>query len=143
MKVFGALENANLELLTAAPSVTPTSRMYFDTTVNTPKIYLGAAWAALMVIGVQTVTTGSTVTSSADTYICNAASATFTMTLVAASSCPNKVYRFKKLASDTSRNVVTIQAAGSDKIDNQATQTISNPGDVLTLVSDGTQWHLI
>ena len=143
MKVYGALENAMLELLTAAPAVTPTGRLYMNTTTNCPQMYLGAAWVNLAVMGLPTtpLTAGITVTPSGDTYTCNALAGAITMTLVAASSCANKVYRFKK--TDVSRNLVTIQAAGSDTIDGQATQTLSNPYDTLTIVSDGTVWWVI
>lgn len=141
MKVYGLLEKSQFELLAAAPSVTPTAAIYFNTTTNVPQMYMGAAWLNLMTIGVQTKTGNYTVTPSDDTIVCNAASAGFTITLVAASTCTNKVYRFKK--SDTSRNIVTITPNGSDTIDGQTNQTLNQQGDILTLVSDGTTWWLI
>lgn len=43
---------------------------------------------------------------------------------------------------DSSSNAVTVDGNGSETIDGSTTQTLSNQYDAITVVSDGTEWHV-
>lgn len=88
---------------------------------------------------------GSVVTKTAaytanygDTVLANATTSAFAVTLPAASL--NTMVMVKKV--DLTSNVVTVTAIGTSKIDGNATFTLTNPYDSVSLVSDGTNWWL-
>lgn len=90
---------------------------------------------------VTTVTTTTTITTAAEVYLCNAASAGFTITLPTAASSTNKAYTIKKI--DSTLNTVTLQGNGSDVIDGSNTQTLNGQWQSYTVVSNGTSWYII
>lgn len=141
MKVYGMLENMQLELLAAAPSTTTKARVYFNTATNVGQMYMGAAFLNLDTIGVQTKAAAYSLTASDDTVLCNAATAAFNLTLPLASSCPGKKYRLKKIDSNTG-HAVGFAPTGSDFIDtvNAAITVTAQFTGKLVVVSDGTSW---
>jgi len=75
-------------------------------------------------------------------YPADATSAGFTITLPPASTYKFKKYCAKK--TDSSANIVTVAANGSDTIDGAATTTLVNQWDSVVLASDGvSQWYKI
>jgi len=66
------------------------------------------------------------------------ASGTITITLPPATNTTGKVYYIK----NTDTGVVTIDGDGSETIDGETTQTV-NQYECTTIVSDGTEWHII
>ncbi|WP_420382025.1 SGNH/GDSL hydrolase family protein [Novosphingobium sp.] len=74
-------------------------------------------------------------------YRLNAATAAFTLTLPAASSCRGQAWTGKKI--DSSANAVTIARAGSDTIDGTTTAMLSAQYATLRLVSNGGGWDVV
>lgn len=90
---------------------------------------------------VITVSTTTTITTAAQIYLTNAASAAFTVTLPTAASSTNLAYTVKKI--DSSVNAVTLQGNGTDTIDGSNTQLLNSQWQSITAVSNGTSWYLI
>lgn len=100
------------------------------------------AWAATaFTLAVAAKTSGYTATSADDFISCDATSAGFTITLPAAASNTGKVFYIKKI--DSSANAVTIDGNASETIDGAATVTITLQYESLTIVCDGSNWHII
>lgn len=99
-------------------------------------------------IGVSIVTkTGNYTLTTADSVIlCNATSGSFTITLPAASTCYDPtnlasiVYNISKI--DSSANTVTIDGNGSETIGGELTFDLIAQNEVLTLVTNGSNWYL-
>lgn len=87
---------------------------------------------------VTTVTTTYTASIQDCVIECDATSAIFTVTLPAASTISGHIYFIKKI--DSSANAITITPNGSDKIDGAGTYSLSTQYQLLTIVSDGTNW---
>ena len=71
---------------------------------------------------------------------CNATSGAMTITLRAASGLTGYVVAVKK--TDSSANAVTVDANASEQIDGATTQVISAQYTSLSLVCDGSNWHI-
>jgi hypothetical protein len=71
---------------------------------------------------------------------CNATSGAMTITLRAASGLTGYVVAVKK--TDASANAVTIDGNSSETIDGATTKVISKRYDSLSLVCDGSNWHI-
>ena len=85
----------------------------------------------------------STLGSSNNLYLCNAASAAFTASLPAASTCPNG-FRVVIKKTDSSANAVTIAANGTDLIDGNASIALSTQYAWTMLVCNGSNaWEVI
>lgn len=88
------------------------------------------------------VNTGSIVTpGDSPVILCDASVNSISVNLPAASENINVVYYIKKI--DSSGNSVTIDGNSNETIDGSLTQVISVQYDSLTLVSDGSNWHII
>lgn len=86
--------------------------------------------------------TASYVATTADTVIlCDATSGDITITLPTAVGISGKVFNIKKTNSNA--NSVTIDANASQTIDGDLTQIITSQYDSVTIVSDGSNWHII
>jgi len=84
--------------------------------------------------------TGAYILTAADGIVlCNASSGVFTITLPAASR--NIMYSIKKI--DSSGNIVTIDANGSETIDGDLTVSLNTEGESITIVTDGSNWFII
>ena len=85
-----------------------------------------------------------TVSSSIDVYGINTQGGAVTATLPAAASVAQyKSYTFKDSGANSGTNNITIDGAGAQTIDGQATQTISTNGGALTIISDGGGWQIL
>ena len=88
------------------------------------------------------IETGSSITpGSSPVLLCDASSNSVTVNLPSASDSINTVYYVKKI--DSSGNTVTIDGNSNETIDGSLTQVISVQYDSLTVVSDGSNWHII
>jgi hypothetical protein len=90
------------------------------------------------------ISAATTVSSTPDftVALCNAASAAFTITLPPSVAVAGLVLTFKK--TDSTGNVVTLQANASEHIDGSNTNTsLSAQYDVLRIQNDGNQWWVI
>lgn len=86
-------------------------------------------------------TTTYTGTGDETTILCDASGAAFTVTLPAAASYTGKHYHIKK--TDSSTNAVTIDGNASETIDGATTTTVSLQYETLTIISDGSNWHVV
>lgn len=119
------------QLLASLSNETGTGVAVFGTspTIATPNI----TWA------ISTKTGAYTVTSADYTLLGNATTASFTITLPAASTVSGKVFNFKKI--DSSANTVTVSSASN--IDGSASKILSTQYSGFTVQSDGTVYHVI
>lgn len=86
-------------------------------------------------------TTINLTSASTPTVLCNALSNPITVNLPLASTCEGVMYVIKKV--DTSANTVTVQPAGSDKIDGASTYVISQQFLTVSIQSDGSAWFIL
>lgn len=105
-----------------------------------------ARWATTCTKGFMTdVETFTAVSDTLDVKnnvaLCDCTSNAITINLPAASTASGLQYHIKK--TDSSTNAVTIDADGSETIDGAATQVINAQYQTLTIVSDGSNWHII
>lgn len=82
-----------------------------------------------------------TATSSDSVLLCDATSASFTITLPAAASSSGKTFTIKK--TDSSANTVTIDANASETIDGALTQIIAAQYNSVSILCDGSQWWIL
>ena len=96
---------------------------------------------------IVTKTTTYTATINDSTILCDSTAGSFTVTLPTAASAYNSdgtglILKIKRVSSDSSGNLITIDGNGTETIDNQLTQTLAS-GASITIQSDGTSWHII
>lgn len=72
-------------------------------------------------------------------FLCDATSGAFTITLPPAAQIPNRIIHIKKVDAV---NNVTVDGNGSETIDGALTETLSTQYEVLTVVSDGSNWFI-
>jgi hypothetical protein len=102
----------------------------------------GVQWAsAITATSVTSKTANYTATTSDDVILCNASGGAFTITLYAASGNSGKQLTIKK--TDSSNNAVTIDGNASETIDGTTTKAIAAQYTSLTIVCDGSNWHII
>ena len=89
---------------------------------------------------VNTYTSSQTLTSANDVVLVDASSGVVTITLPAASET-GRQFEIKKI--DSSANAVTIDPNGSELLDGATTAVINNQYESLTIVSDGSAWHIL
>lgn len=82
-----------------------------------------------------------TATDSDIIIVCDASSGAFTITLPTAVGRRGKAFYIKK--TDATANAVTIDADGAETIDGALTQVIAMQYNSLSLVSDGSNWHIL
>ena len=82
--------------------------------------------------------TGNYTAQNGEYVICDASSAGFTITLPVATAN----YRIQVKKKDSSTNIVTVDANGSETIDGELSQALDAQWDSLTVVSDGTEWFI-
>lgn len=89
-------------------------------------------------------TTSLTINEDSQTVICDATSAPLSITLPLASGFYNN-NRSKRVAiakSDTTSNAITIISTSPNLIIGETSQELNSQGDVINLITDGTNWHL-
>jgi len=81
------------------------------------------------------------ITDSNKMILCDATSAPFTETLIAAATAGDG-FSIIIVKSDSSGNAVTVDGDGSETISGSATHVLSGEGDAVTLVCDGSNWFI-
>lgn len=89
----------------------------------------------------SSVSSNTTLDGTYYVVLCNASSAAFTITLPASSSNGGKIYNIKK--TDSSGNAVTIDGNASETIDGDATKTLNLQYESITIICDGSNWHIL
>lgn len=74
---------------------------------------------------------------------CRSDSATITLNLPAASSHSGRIYTIKDTGNNANNNNITIDGNSSETIDGSATYTIDAARGYVTIVCDGSNWHVI
>ena len=97
--------------------------------------------AGSMSLPITSKTANYTATATDHTIICDATSGVFTITLPAASGIAGRIYVLKK--TDSSSNIVTIDANASETIDGALTQLLNVQYKSLAIQSDGSNWHIL
>ncbi|CAB4199978.1 hypothetical protein UFOVP1351_18 [uncultured Caudovirales phage] len=92
-------------------------------------------------IAVASKTTTYTATTADDVLLCSASGGAWTLTLPASSGNSGKVLRIKK--TDSSTNIVTVDGNASETIDGALTRKLATQYEELTLVCDGSNWHVL
>lgn len=77
--------------------------------------------------------------ANGEIILADATTAAFAVTLPTATS--GHTVRVKKI--DSSANAVTVDGAGADVIDNEATFVLANQYDAIQVVADGTKWWVV
>ena len=104
-------------------------------------VWSGLLWHSVGIRKTLVTKTGAyTIVSNDDIVLCNAASASFTVTLPAAADYTGKMFWIKKI--DSTANTVTVDGAGSETIDDGTTAVIRNQYEAINVISDGTEWWI-
>lgn len=101
----------------------------------------GGSASGSSVLSVTTKTTTYTATTNDDVILCDTSGGGWTLTLYAASGNSGRVLRIKKTTTDL--NALTIDGNSSENIDGAATTTINTVFEELTIVCDGSNWHVL
>lgn len=111
-----------------------TNAVIFSSTVNTP---------AIKITGVVTkIATYAPNANTDEVILCNASGGAFSINLPSiASSGAGKRYVIKKI--DSSGNVVTVDASGSELIDGALTYPLSTQWQSVQIYNDGSAWYII
>lgn len=145
------LSSLGLRATGTAYTITTSGAVSFTGTTGTSTLtnsssgsFTGSATAG--VGGLSFTTTARAVAStlvvtSPYTSLCNATTASFTLTLPAASVKNGISFWFKKI--DASANTITLQRAGTDTIDGATTFVLSTQYKYVEIISDGTAtWYI-
>ncbi len=89
----------------------------------------------------SSVSSNTTLDSTYNVVLCTATSSTITITLPASSSSSGKVYNIKKV--DSSGNAIKIDANASETIDGDLTKSLNLQYESLTIICDGSNWHIL
>jgi hypothetical protein len=102
----------------------------------------GVTWASPSgaALSVTSKTTTYTATTSDDVIL--ASGSAFTITLYAASGNGGKVLRIKKTDASLT-NIITIDGNSSETIDGATTTTLNTQYEEVTLLCDGSNWHIL
>jgi len=90
---------------------------------------------------ISSITTDTTLTSSYYMVLCNASSNSITITLPAASNNNRRIYNIKK--TDSTGNSITIDGNASETIDGTLTKSLNLQYESLTIICDGSNWHIM
>lgn len=108
-----------------------------DANVTRAKLASGAVAAETVT---ASKTANYTATNADDVIPCSASGGAFTVTLYAASGNSGRRLTIKK--TDSSFNAVTIDANASETIDGALTTTLNTQYEAVTLICDGSNWHI-
>lgn len=93
------------------------------------------------ITGVLTVTGDTTLTASQKVVLCNAASRAIIITLPDASDSVGEPFFIKKI--DSSANPVIVKGNGGELVDGGLTAPLTDEDEAITVVSDGSTWHIL
>jgi len=97
--------------------------------------------ARLLPVAVVSVSAAYTMVDIDALILCDATSAAFTVTLLTAAARTGRRIIVKK--TDTTDNIVTIDAAGSETLDGATTVGLMQKNAMREYMSDGTNWRLV
>lgn len=101
-----------------------------------------ASWAfTSATVGTTNVSANYTVLTTDNMVNVDASGGAITLSLYTASGNTGKVLYLKK--TDTSFNAVTIDPSGAETVGGSSTTTLNTQGEMLVIVSDGTNWNII
>jgi microcystin-dependent protein len=83
----------------------------------------------------------ATLTNAGKTFLCDATSASFAFNLLPSATALNG-YEITVKKIDVSKNLVTVTPNGSETIEGRTTFILYDQGDVITLLSDGSNWRI-
>lgn len=92
-------------------------------------------------LSVASPTTTYPITTSDEVVLASASGGAYSATLPNAVGVTGKVYTVKK--TDSSVNAITIATTSSQTIDGVTTRTVTIQYESVTVVSDGSNWHII
>ena len=90
---------------------------------------------------IRSLTTTATAQTDDDVLLVSDAGGSWTLTLPPAANCINKLLNIKK--TNSSGNTVTVDGNGAETIDGAATFILKEQYEVVVLVSDGFNWHVL
>lgn len=137
------------------PTVPDTVQQALDTpsravvAATAPAKILGRFWLDTSATGtggtgiltVNTITADTTLTTSYTVVLCDASAGAITLTLPAASANTGRMYHIKKI--DSSGNAVTVDANANETIDGGLTAVVGEQYETITIVCDGSNWHVL
>ncbi|MFW6130224.1 MAG: hypothetical protein ACOC56_03495 [Atribacterota bacterium] len=91
-------------------------------------------------LAIRSITTATTLADT-DGLILAGGTSDYTISLPAANTVTNKVFYIKKTSTES--YTLTIDGSGSETIDGELTVELVSQYDTLTLISDGSNWHII
>ncbi len=97
--------------------------------------------AAGDIVAVTTKTAAYTALDTDHVILCDASTGAFTITLPAAAGRTGRMYYIKKI--DSSANAVTIDGNASETIDGGLTAVLTVQFESVTIVCDGSNWHIL
>lgn len=118
--------------------------LYYDTTSSRWRVVGGSGsggGGSSLTYALTTKTGNYTALSTDSVILCNASGGGFTITLPAAASNTGKFYTIKK--TDSSVNLVTIDANSAEAIDGTLTRILTYQYDSLTICCDGSNWFIL
>lgn len=131
----------NADLLDGYNASTSASANTIPVSLSTGK--LDKSWIPFVgyIYSVTTTSSNLTLTSDNDIVLVNASSSSLTIALPSATTVSGKAFTVKKI--DSSSNTVTVQPQTGQTIDGSSSKILSVQYEFLTIVSDGSNWHII
>ncbi|MGE0763248.1 MAG: hypothetical protein AB7N80_08220 [Bdellovibrionales bacterium] len=118
----------------------------FETNTNRFYGWNGSTWTdmtggSVSNFNIDTLSGSTTLTTSEDILLGDAASASITLTLATAVGSAGKVFEVKKI--DSSSNTVIVDGASTETIDGAANVVLAGQNDVIRIISDGANWRVL
>lgn len=113
----------------------------YNSTLKRPEHHDGTAWRGLPNLSIVSKTTTYTATTDDDVILCDTSGGAWTLSLHTAANHAGKQLRIKKTTSDFS--ALTINTNSTETVDGVDNTAIHTQYEELTLVSDGTNWHIL
>ena len=121
------------EVTAVAPTTPATGVVWLDTAAT--------GTAGRGVVSVALVTADVTLTTSHTHVLCDTTSKSIVVTVPAASSDPGRLYIIKNIGSPA--NTVTVDGNANETIDGGLTAVIVARYESITIISDGSNWHIV
>lgn len=94
-------------------------------------------------MAIRTVNASDNVTTTDNTILANTTGNPLTLTLPSASGITGRIYTIKKVGTGDLDNPLTINPAGSAKIEGGSTYVMYNDWTYISIQTDGTNWYII
>jgi hypothetical protein len=143
MKVYGALERAQVEAWTADPGTPPSFQFGYNTTDLAWKMYVNSRWEKLLGSRAtyRALTSNTTLTENDEFVFGNASGGAFTITLPSAVTFTRKVYQITR--TDNTPSIALSITSTSGTVGGKATYKLMTQDESLFVISDGTNWLLV